>query len=203
MPHIVSTKMQHGYRALPLAGMGIRFANYVIDSLVFIGLYYGSVFASAILLGFLAAAFRWDFIFEDEGSPVFGLLSMITYVLIHFLYYGICEAIFQRTLGKLITGTKVTAIDGSKPKFLRIMGRAAARLIPFDAFSYLGGPEGWHDTISKTRVVDKSFIYTGEQAGEIKEGVISVDKYAEPVPDFHKDDADGFEQNLPGNTNEF
>jgi hypothetical protein len=37
------------------------------------------------------------------------------------------------------------------------LGRSAARSIPFEPFSFLGGqPTGWHDRLSETRVVRKA-----------------------------------------------
>ncbi|MCA9066572.1 MAG: RDD family protein, partial [Planctomycetaceae bacterium] len=71
------------------------------------------------------------------------------------LYYVFMEAVFQRSLGKLVTGTMVVAADGSRPSFGKILGRSFARIIPFEAFSFLGSktPTGWHDTLSGTRVV--------------------------------------------------
>ncbi len=86
--------------------------------------------------------------------------SKILYVLgsVIFLgYYIFSESIWQKTLGKLITGTKVVNYDGTKPGFWRIVGRSLSRLIPFDHFSFLFGryPIGWHDSISKTLVVPK------------------------------------------------
>lgn len=74
-----------------------------------------------------------------------------------FLGYAIVsEALFQRTLGKMITGTCVVRADGTKPTFGQIVGRSFARFIPFEAFSFLGGkgfPVGWHDSLSGTRVI--------------------------------------------------
>ncbi|CAN0592803.1 unnamed protein product, partial [Laminaria digitata] len=36
----------------------------------------------------------------------------------------------------------------------RLLGRTAARFVPFEAFSFLGGDAtGWHDRWSNTRVV--------------------------------------------------
>jgi len=72
------------------------------------------------------------------------------------IYYLAQEALWGRTLGKLITGTKVVNEDGSKLTFGRALGRTLCRLIPFEALSFLGGsgrPRGWHDTIPKTKVI--------------------------------------------------
>ena len=67
----------------------------------------------------------------------------------------ILEGLTQRTIGKLITRTKVVMENGEKPSSEAIIIRSLCRMIPFDAFSFLGDPSrGWHDTISKTYVVD-------------------------------------------------
>ena len=73
------------------------------------------------------------------------------------VYYTVLEVISGRTLGKLLTGTKVVATNGSPASVGQILGRSLCRFIPFEAFSFFGGagrPVGWHDSISKTRVVE-------------------------------------------------
>lgn len=48
-------------------------------------------------------------------------------------------------------------MDNKRASFLRILARCFCRLIPFNAFSFLGGSgSGWHDSIPKTKVVDTS-----------------------------------------------
>jgi uncharacterized RDD family membrane protein YckC len=68
-----------------------------------------------------------------------------------------CEWLTGRSLGKLATGTRVIAAEGGPPSFARVLGRTLARFIPFEAFSFLtdrdGRPVGWHDSLSRTRVV--------------------------------------------------
>jgi len=87
-----------------------------------------------------------------------GLLSKIIFFIGFFslfFYYLVCETTWQRTLGKLVTKTKVVDRQGNKPSFPKILGRSLARCIPFEAFSFLFGgyPIGWHDALSKTLVV--------------------------------------------------
>jgi uncharacterized RDD family membrane protein YckC len=75
------------------------------------------------------------------------------------LYYVIQEYFFGQTLGKFLTGTIVISADGAKPSVGQIFGRTFGRFIPFEPFSYLFGgshPIGWHDSLSKTRVVEKA-----------------------------------------------
>jgi uncharacterized RDD family membrane protein YckC len=70
------------------------------------------------------------------------------------LYYTFMESTLGRSLGKLITGTKVINLEGKRPKPLTILGRSFARLVPFEPFSFFGNERGWHDRWSDTRVVD-------------------------------------------------
>jgi uncharacterized RDD family membrane protein YckC len=72
------------------------------------------------------------------------------------LYYGLTDLYFSRSLAKYFTKTVVVMKDGSKPDFKTILIRTSCRLIPFEAFSFLGSvPRGWHDSISQTYVVKK------------------------------------------------
>jgi uncharacterized RDD family membrane protein YckC len=67
------------------------------------------------------------------------------------------EVTLQATVGKLITGTIVVDMHGEAPDVRTIISRSFCRLIPFDAFSYIGADAiGWHDTISGTRVISKN-----------------------------------------------
>lgn len=69
-------------------------------------------------------------------------------------YYTVMEGVFGVTIGKLITRTKVVTEDGSKPGFGMALGRSLCRMIPFEAFSFLGRESrGWHDSITKSYVV--------------------------------------------------
>ena len=76
-----------------------------------------------------------------------GLLAIVA-------YFVICETAFQRTIGKLVTGTIVVNEFGGRPCFKQIVGRSFARFIPFEPLSFFGKePVGWHDSLSGTRVV--------------------------------------------------
>ena len=124
------------------ASKGLRFANLVIDYIAQSGL--------AIVLG-IVIVLIWgeqgaDFI---EGFPdiAFGIPILL-------IYYLALEGTTSRTLGKLVTGTRVVNEDSEKPTFGQVVGRTFARLIPFEAFSFLGeSGRGWHDSLPKTYVV--------------------------------------------------
>lgn len=70
------------------------------------------------------------------------------------LYYIGFEAVTGRTVGKLVTGTKVVTLQGHAPSALQVLGRTLIRFVPFEPFSFFGSePRGWHDRWSNTRVV--------------------------------------------------
>lgn len=115
-----------------------RFANMLIDV---VG-YYALAFCIGIGLGLVDGLE----LVEVAGGYPFGCLVV-------FLYYFPQELAFNRTLGKLVTGTKVISSDNRPLTAARIAGRTISRMVPFDAFSFLGSSPGWHDQWSKTRVV--------------------------------------------------
>ena len=57
--------------------------------------------------------------------------------------------------------------NGEKPKVDVILLRSLARIIPFEPFSFLGNsPRGWHDTLTKTYVVDTKIFDEQKKAFE-------------------------------------
>ncbi|HBE69032.1 MAG TPA: RDD family protein [Planctomycetaceae bacterium] len=124
------------------ASQGARFLNFLIDYFAQIGI--GFVFmAAAILIGGQPAA---DFI-DNIPSVLIGIPVLLC-------YYFVFEATTSRTLGKLVTGTKVVNEDGDKATIGQIAGRTFARLIPFEALTFIGAPpRGLHDSLPKTFVI--------------------------------------------------
>lgn len=126
---------------------GTRFLNHILDNLFLIVAYAIVFFMFGIILGI-----------TDSGSiletPASGIIIYGLLLLVYILFYALQEGLSGRTLGKLITGTKVVMENGDKLTFDAAFTRAACRLIPFEKFSFLGSDaRGWHDTISKTRVI--------------------------------------------------
>lgn len=114
-----------------------RFCNHVIDVVI---------------------TYIFVFVFYFWAKASSGLLSIIISFASFFVFFGyhlICEAIWQKTPGKLFTKTKVVDREGNKPSFLKILIRSLVRYIPFEPLSFLFGgyPIGWHDSFSKTLVV--------------------------------------------------
>lgn len=129
----------------------IRLANYIIDYLVvyFIFFMLGII---GSLLTYVDIYFIYNWLAdESSGSKIMdSLISMIVY----FLYIFTIEVITKgRSLGKYITGTKVVMTDAKVPTVKDFLIRNLSRLIPFDVLSFLGN-NGWHDTLSNTRVVN-------------------------------------------------
>jgi uncharacterized RDD family membrane protein YckC len=119
------------------ASIGLRFFNFVIDAIALRVLMSASVvIAGALGLPLFAAIPDW-------------LLRFGSFV----LYYIVLEATTQRTIGKFFTKTKVIANRGSKPSLEQIIGRSFARLIPFEPLTFFSARGGWHDRLTRTRVV--------------------------------------------------
>ncbi len=122
---------------------GTRFANRLID--------YIFILVFGVVIGVVWALVSPDTVSAlEEGGR---LMDYVFGMIIGMIYYTLFEIITGRTLGKLITGTKVVDEEGNTPDATRILLRSLCRYIPFDAFSFLGDGPGWHDTLSKTRVV--------------------------------------------------
>lgn len=120
------------------AGKGKRFLNYIID---FIGM-----MILGFILGVVLGLVGLGDVIESINNYIVGFILIL-------IYYPLLEGTTGRSLGKLITGTKVTMEDGSEPDFGTIMKRTFCRLIPFEGFTFLGDNPGLHDRISNTRVV--------------------------------------------------
>lgn len=119
-----------------LAHTSARIINYIIDSVASFGLVFLILTIIQLIFG--------------ELIPIFTLAL----ILISFAaYFIILELLFQKTLGKFITKTKVVTLDGQKPNQRDIVIRTVCRFIPFDQFSFLLLKDGFHDMLSKTKVI--------------------------------------------------
>lgn len=133
-----------------LASKGTRFINHLIDIAPQYGISYGIAYGSIYLGEYTGYYGLYDF---TIGLSFIEEL-MFNYSLL-IAYYVIFESLTFKTLGKYVTNTKVVMHNGEEPKLQEIFIRTLCRLIPFDAFSFLGTKgKGWHDSISKTYVVD-------------------------------------------------
>lgn len=155
------------------ASTGKRFANFVIDRVVAVIVTF--LFGGA--LGLWAVFVANDPELESLSWLYIPGVEWVLEIAIYLAYLMTFEAFFGVTIGKLITGTRVVKFnEHQKPGFGTILIRNLCRLIPFEPFSFFGGtPRGWHDTISKTRVVDmRKAPLTGDES--------------ELLPDYMKND---------------
>jgi len=126
-----------------LASTGLRLANFILDRIFF----YIYLIGLIALLEPLENTFEW-------ASALFGFLVLASIP----GYWILFEYFLGKTPAKFITGTKVVTSKGKKIGFWQAIGRTFARFIPFEPFSFLGSrPIGWHDSLSSTRVVLKSY----------------------------------------------
>ncbi len=128
-------------RQLNIASKGQRLANSLID---FVIIFLVGGFLLGLLLGFTGQ----EEILEDDLQ-----LNILSY-LMYLVYYFLMEVTTGKTVGKMITKTRVVDLEGGKPSPGQILGRSFARFIPFEAFSFLGESGiGWHDSLPGTRVI--------------------------------------------------
>ena len=148
---------------------GTRLLNYVVDYVAIMGF-------GALVMGLWLIANGTDEMLES-GLEINKLEEYLLGVLFTLPYYFFLEVLTQRSLGKLITGTIVTDENGNRPSVGSILARTFCRVIPFDGLSFLGNnARGWHDTISKTYVVnakkleaDKLNFENLEKLGQLEE----------------------------------
>ncbi|NQY05140.1 MAG: RDD family protein [Flavobacteriaceae bacterium] len=154
------------------AGKGKRFANYIIDRILVTSLFS----AVGILLGVMAES-SGDYemlMWLEHINPVVDYL--VTGVLFS-LYYIVFECWTQKTIGKMLTKTIVVDENGNKPSVGSIIGRSLCRMIPFNHFSFLGSKgRGWHDSLSKTYVVD---VKTQEEQKQLFESLNKLGEIGE------------------------
>ncbi len=117
-----------------------RFINYIIDSLLF---YF-----------FINIVFFYP-VRNNLFSPVYAVLIGIIFFIAYII---ICEFKFGKTLGKLITGTRVITKDGNLPKLRSIIMRAFSRFIPFNSWVTLFTGLSLHDRTSETRCVEDKLL---------------------------------------------
>lgn len=142
-----------------LASHGKRIVNYIVDKM----------FCAFLVLGLSIVGAHLDKEYGitvlNVGLPTLHNLKFNLFQLgIEIIYFGLFESLNGRTLGKLITETRVVMRDGSKPENGPILLRTICRLIPFEFLSFIGAiPMGWHDILSKTVVVDNYAFNRAQQ----------------------------------------
>jgi len=102
------------------------------------------------------------FVFENVTGYFFPFISANDFFsfLILFGYFFGFELFYQRTLGKLATGSIVVDEYGEPPGLRTIAIRTLIRFVPFEPFSFLGSDRGWHDAWSHTYVLSLEEVET-------------------------------------------
>lgn len=88
-------------------------------------------------------------------------ITLSCYVLFMFLIETLTKG---RSIGKMITGTRVIMIDGTKPTTKNYFIRNIIRMLPFIYQLSFLGENGFHDNWSNTRVVNLKNYETEIQA---------------------------------------
>lgn len=104
-----------------------------------------------IAIGILVTALK------KIGILIFKLsedIEPLIFVFAYIFYYVFMESKYQQTLGKFYTKTLVVTLNGKKSKIKSIIGRTLLRTIPYDIISFFFNKNGFHDSLSETRVID-------------------------------------------------
>ena len=131
--------------AIP-ADKGLRFANFIIDIILF--------YAISFIIGILMAVVAPSLIVNENGGASI-LLNVIIFI-VYVLYFTVFEGLTNgKTLGKLITKTRAVKEDGSPITFADAFKRSLSRLVPFEPLSAFGD-RLWHDKWTKTIVIKEN-----------------------------------------------
>ncbi|WP_315822675.1 RDD family protein [Paraflavitalea speifideaquila] len=130
------------------ASAGKRFANYIIDMIVF--------YALVIGFAFLLIEVAPNTIESYPESSGFNLLDRLIAIALYGLYMSLVETVLKgKSLGKYITQTKAVNLDGSPISAGTAFARGFSRAVPFCAFSALGNEcNPWQDRWTNTMVIN-------------------------------------------------
>ena len=124
------------------ASAGQRFLNCIIDVIAF----YIVMMILGVILGLAA------FATSETGGRMSGGGIQLFFL---FLYFAviILEGSNGKTLGKLITKTKVVTEAGEPISYGKAFIRTLIRFVPFEFLSGFSGTTMWHDQWTKTMLV--------------------------------------------------
>lgn len=130
----------------------VRFGNFIIDRVVVYLFFLAFGFFASLTYEILGTEFFINIALELSSVNKF--MDILITTTVYFLYVFLIEYFTKgRTIGKYITGSKVISTDGTQPTLQDYFIRNISRFVPFDALSFLGGGNGWHDSWSDTRVI--------------------------------------------------
>ena len=142
------------------ASRGLRFANYLIDQIVLVVIINIITVAWTVIAKASGGVDPQKYLGSDNPTNLdinVLLVKMAVSFFITIIYYTVCEtAMNGRTIGKLSTNTIAITQDGTPFTFKHALLRSICRSIPFEPFSALGYMP-WHDSLSKTAVVRKTW----------------------------------------------
>ena len=126
-------------------GIGTRVLNHLIDMII--------IFTISYIIQKINDSYGEQFKMYNQTFKyqfVFGYVYFFTM----FFYYFFSELIFKRTVGKLVSFTKVISSDGTKPNLWQIMVRSIVRLTIIEFLIFPFYEKMLHDLLSKTIVVN-------------------------------------------------
>lgn len=125
-----------GNRQAVPASMVQRFATHLVDQFVT-----AMVFVVLLIAGG-----------SDGQTPDFNFYIAVVAIPI---YYTLLEGSNGKTMGKLVSGTRVVHEDGSPIGYSTAFFRTLCRMIPFEVFSiFFHNGRCWHDLITRTFVIN-------------------------------------------------
>lgn len=140
------------------ASLGTRFVNNLVDTIILMIIHIILGIASTLIYNYTYINF---FFFYNNGGF---LWDIFTGSIVAFIYFYLWEYYSNgKTPGKYITGTKVISTDGKKPTQRQYLSRSFYRIIPFEAFTFFG-TDGWHDSLTDTRVINYKNYQAESQA---------------------------------------
>ena len=120
-------------------GVGSRVINYLVDTILVYLIGYGFYKWHQFYVQF------WSYKYVPFYFFFFGSM---------FAYYFIFETLTGRTIGKMVTFTRVRTLQNKRPNVLQTFIRSLLRLTIIDPFFIPWLDRPLHDALSKTRVVE-------------------------------------------------
>jgi len=137
--------------AFDLADVGRRVVNFLVDHLLFFLL----LIPAWRLLELIRLLRVWDE-GAGDGNMIVVVERLLWALVIYVLYFTLVEGMTGgRSIGKLLTRTRVIQKNGDRAGFADAFLRSLCRCIPLEVFSAVPHkpPYPWHDRLSETLVV--------------------------------------------------